>query len=490
MTKKYCNRWVWVGLLLFVIPILTMRASLVEAKENRDVVDEPVGRSIYEVSFDANGGSGAVPATQSYALNETVTVPSPGDVTKSGYHFGGWLAKFTPATNDHFTIEGLVEPVVFDDHGLGEAFLQQFAITVELRTDFWTPAKEALTTTVKSNAEVGRFTIQDVPKGDYILYISRPGYLLRTMQVSVTEGGPASITIKPPVGDTFRLLGGDINGDGVIDSLDGAMLQAHFGVKWGDVSYDAAYDLNGDGVIDAKDYDLFLSHLGEKAEDYPGMYIPGIKALNRHQSHESAVSPRTESIVHEQIYQPGDTFLMPNGPVTFVAVWNKVVVPTETYTLSFDVNGGDVDSQPSDQVVKAGELAKAPAMPTRVGYTFTGWDTAQDGTGDTWDFSKTKMPSYDVTLYAQWKKNITIDGDDDDDDDTGNGPGSGNGNGSGNENEDRTNKPDSEIGKQSPTTPSTGEPNALGVFITLFMLSLGIVWMSSRRNKSFLGDGK
>ena len=46
---------------------------------------------------------------------------------------------------------------------------------------------------------------------------------------------------------------GDINGDGVIDNADDAVIHEVFGAEEGDDDYIAAADLNGDGIIATAD---------------------------------------------------------------------------------------------------------------------------------------------------------------------------------------------------------------------------------------------
>ena len=41
----------------------------------------------------------------------------------------------------------------------------------------------------------------------------------------------------------------------------------------------------------------------------------------------------------------------------------------------------------------------------RTGYTFTGWNTKADGSGNTYQPGKEVSWVDNVTLYAQWKKN-------------------------------------------------------------------------------------
>lgn len=66
-------------------------------------------------------------------------------------------------------------------------------------------------------------------------------------------------------------------------------------------------------------------------------------------------------------------------------------------TVTFDSQGG----QPvNSQTVDNGSEFIEPANPSRVGYTFAGWNTKADGSGAVFDFAQ---PVYtDITLYAQW----------------------------------------------------------------------------------------
>ncbi|MCL2564066.1 MAG: InlB B-repeat-containing protein [Oscillospiraceae bacterium] len=59
--------------------------------------------------------------------------------------------------------------------------------------------------------------------------------------------------------------------------------------------------------------------------------------------------------------------------ITLVAMWDKV----ETHDVTFDLNGGDPPA-PATQSVRDGETATEPTPPpTREGYTFRGWYTAE-----------------------------------------------------------------------------------------------------------------
>ena len=83
--------------------------------------------------------------------------------------------------------------------------------------------------------------------------------------------------------------------------------------------------------------------------------------------------------------------------------WTKNDDTTEV-TITFDANGGTgtMDSQ----TVTAGEEAALTANTfTREGYTFTGWNTAADGTGTAYADGASVTLDENTTLYAQWKAN-------------------------------------------------------------------------------------
>ena len=76
-------------------------------------------------------------------------------------------------------------------------------------------------------------------------------------------------------------------------------------------------------------------------------------------------------------------------------------------TVTFDKNGGDTDAVPGfiqvELIPNVSEYQPGvPATePTRAGYTFKGWNTAKDGSGDRYT-SETKV-SKSLTVYAQWE---------------------------------------------------------------------------------------
>ena len=87
------------------------------------------------------------------------------------------------------------------------------------------------------------------------------------------------------------------------------------------------------------------------------------------------------------------------GNTTLYAQWQL-----NTYTLSFDSNGGS--GSMSSQTVTEGQATTLNANSfTRTGYTFTGWNTKADGSGTAYGDGASISLSSNMTLYAQWLLN-------------------------------------------------------------------------------------
>lgn len=93
----------------------------------------------------------------------------------------------------------------------------------------------------------------------------------------------------------------------------------------------------------------------------------------------------------------------------------------ETYIVFFDANGGTGTMR--SQVFEEREAqALRQNTFTRDGYSFSGWNTSQSGSGTAYSNGQTITVSSDMTLYAQWSNGSSQGG---------NGSGSGSGSGSG-----------------------------------------------------------
>jgi uncharacterized repeat protein (TIGR02543 family) len=96
-------------------------------------------------------------------------------------------------------------------------------------------------------------------------------------------------------------------------------------------------------------------------------------------------------------YTATNTVVMLTSNVTLYAQWTA-----DSYRLTYNANGGT--GAPSfENRVFGTQNALSSTLPTRSGYTFTGWNTVADGTGTNYAAADAfTMPAANVTLYAQW----------------------------------------------------------------------------------------
>lgn len=170
-------------------------------------------------------------------------------------------------------VTGLVEPFAGNDQGNGNEFLEEHEIVVELRETFNTQAPAELRTiAVKTTVDgQGRFTIENVPFGTYVLYIDRAGYLVRSMTVTIGASDPDMIELTPPDDEkVFVLWAGDINRDMVADASDIAYIVGNKNAAYNNRLYFAPCDVNADGIIDAEDINLVKENLNKTVADYAG----------------------------------------------------------------------------------------------------------------------------------------------------------------------------------------------------------------------------
>ena len=99
-------------------------------------------------------------------------------------------------------------------------------------------------------------------------------------------------------------------------------------------------------------------------------------------------------------YAPGDTMTMPSRDVTLYAQWSAVPV----FNVTYDANGG-VDPPIDGTPYLDGALVNilGPGTMTRVGYQFANWNTANDGSGTTYNpIDIYTIVAASVTFHAQW----------------------------------------------------------------------------------------
>ncbi|CAH2761076.1 InlB B-repeat-containing protein [Erysipelothrix amsterdamensis] len=108
----------------------------------------------------------------------------------------------------------------------------------------------------------------------------------------------------------------------------------------------------------------------------------------------------------------GNMWDVENRLITFheylFAVWSEDPVVVD-YAVSYDANGAKSGDVPSGTRVEENTTYTIlDALPNLVnpGFTFDGWNTAQDGSGKSVQPNDAFTVTEDTVFYAQWKKNI------------------------------------------------------------------------------------
>lgn len=92
------------------------------------------------------------------------------------------------------------------------------------------------------------------------------------------------------------------------------------------------------------------------------------------------------------------------GSLTFSDIRLRITLPS-TYTVTYDGNGNTGGTAPSNQTKTHDvdlTLATNTGTLTKTGYTFSGWNTAADGTGTDYAEGETYTANASITLYAKW----------------------------------------------------------------------------------------
>ena len=98
-----------------------------------------------------------------------------------------------------------------------------------------------------------------------------------------------------------------------------------------------------------------------------------------------------------------DVFAVNIGSGTLIAKWEEIVVLPVTVEITFNANGGSVN--PSTTTLTVGEAYGTLPTPTRAGYAFDGWYTAETN-GDLIRSTTIVEDSENHTLYAHWIVNV------------------------------------------------------------------------------------
>jgi hypothetical protein len=125
--------------------------------------------------------------------------------------------------------------------------------------------------------QVGAYLVAQtaLARGPYVLNlrsIAQDGTLQADNNVSggVNRGSTATANIElqtiPGSSSSIAAIPGDINGDGIVNCTDLAIIKASFGKKVGQIGFDPRGDLNLDGIVDIRDLALVARYVSPGTE--------------------------------------------------------------------------------------------------------------------------------------------------------------------------------------------------------------------------------
>lgn len=105
-------------------------------------------------------------------------------------------------------------------------------------------------------------------------------------------------------------------------------------------------------------------------------------------------------------------FLFVSGGATVIESIEITYIPK--YTVTYNANGGTGDAPAVASYYEAASVTAAAANTFTVpsaNHTFNTWNTKADGSGTSYPAGEAfSMPGANITLYAQWNRNIPVDG--------------------------------------------------------------------------------
>ncbi|MBQ9101422.1 MAG: InlB B-repeat-containing protein [Paludibacteraceae bacterium] len=386
----------------------------------------------YTITFDTDGGTPIDAITQDY----NTAISAPANPTKTGYTFNGWDTEIpTSMPAEDITIKANWKinqyTITFDTDGGTpiDAITQDYGTTVTIPAD---PTKEgysfnswdkvipttipAENMTIKAQWIVNQYTISFDTDGGTPIEAIKQDY---------------NTAITPPANPTktgYSFIGWDKEIPTTIPA-ENMTIKA----QWDINQYTITFNTDGGSAIDAitQDYNTSIeAPVNPSKEGYSfekwdrkiptnmpaeNITITAIWKINQYTisfntDGGSEIAPITQNY--------GTTIAKPNNPTktgyTF-ASWTPEVPATmpagdleikanwtvNQYTITFNTDGGNtIDAITQDY----NTAITTPANPTKIGYSFIGWDK---------DIPKT-MPAENMTINANWDINqytITFDTD-------------------------------------------------------------------------------
>lgn len=370
----------------------------------------------YTIVFDSNGGYGGTPSSITCLVGQTVTL-SPNTFARTGYVFLGW-ARDAAATAVEFG-DGAEVTSLSTTNG---ATVTLYAVWGEKGTD----GREGYTIEYNSNnidinnnslisAVSGTMSNQTGLKYTQVLDLydnafSAAGYTASCWFVSseVRSGGTAwykNVTLKDMIAEAMS-AGQDVEYTNKITVYVHWTANTYtLTLNAGGVTIDGVGTFSGAFADNGNAATLALSiKFGQMFGEamlggaVVGLVTPSLTINDNYvATFAGYVLKGTSNAVD------ANTQFTSESNVEIEATWNYT---QGEYKLTLIANGGLINGNTTyETTVGAGNalsvLGGASLTLTRTGFTFVGWNSAQNGNGNTYT-AESLMPAESLTLYAQW----------------------------------------------------------------------------------------
>ena len=388
------------------------------ATNNQYLIDK---NTIYTITYNANGGSGA-PAAQEHKHNANTTLSTTAP-TRSNYRFRGWStnasattatyqAGGTYSTNSDVTLYAVWQAeytITYNANGGSGAPASQIKyhgepLTLQTGTPTrsnyrfrgWSTSDSATTATYQPGGSFttdANTTLYAVWQAVYTITYDAHGGTGAPLAQTKYHGEPINLSTTVPTRTNYRFLGWDTNNSATTATYQPnatytAEGNATLYAIWQAI-YTISFDANGGTGAPAAQTKyhgepITLSSTAPTRTNYTFLGW-GVSA-----SSESAS------------YQPGATYTS-NGNATLYALWAG-----NEYTITYHANGGTGAPEAQTYIyAPSGTINLSSTEPTRTGYTFLGWSqsssaqSASYSPGQAWN--RSNASNYD--LYAVWSVN-------------------------------------------------------------------------------------
>lgn len=318
----------------------------------------------YTVSLVTNEGTINADDVTEYTFGDGATLPT--DVTRTGYTFEGWYEKSDlsgdPVTEISATATG---DKTFYAKWKGADYTITFLYNGNTKQENYTPDDDKTLETLFGGTP------------------TRNGYLFATWQITVNDA------------DSWPAVNTSVD-NGV--NVNGYYGNITLTALWGESDLTITYDYNG-GTPNALGnptlYSVTTTPFTLNNPTRTGYTFLGWTGSN-------GTTPEVTVKV-----TPGEGESEAHENLSYKANWDA-----NTYTVTFDENGADGGETMADQsfTYDADAAALTENAFTRTGYTFAGWNTEADGSGDSYADKQevknlTDAANGTVILYAQWTAN-------------------------------------------------------------------------------------